>query len=97
MYRQLITIIIALVAMTAWAQSQREVTISGNVEDGFLKIPLSHAKVSVCRADSSVLVDSAAIFTAYNRDQKPLFAKYTTKVTTDAKELLVHAQLQFRG
>ena len=94
MYRQLITIIIALVAMTAWAQSQREVTISGNVEDGFLKIPLSHAKVSVCRADSSVLVDSAAIFTAYNRDLKPLFAKYTTKVTTDAKVLLVHARLK---
>ena len=92
MKRNIITIIIALVATSAWAQ--REVTITGDVKDGFLKIPLSHAKVSVCRADSIVLVDSAAIFTAYNRDLKPLFAKYTTKVTTDAKVLLVHAQLK---
>ena len=92
MKRQIITIIIALTATSAWAQ--REVTITGDVKDGFLKTPLSHAKVSICRADSSVLVDSAAMFTAYNRDLKPLFAKYTTKVTTDAKELLVHARLK---
>lgn len=95
--RQIITIIIALVAMTAWAQTQREIELSGNVEDGFLKIPLSHAKVSICKADSSVQVDSAAMFTAYNRDLKPLFAKYTAKVTTDAKVLLVHAQLKGYG
>ncbi len=95
MKRHILTIIIALVAVcSTWAQTQREIELSGSVEDGFLKIPLSHAKVSICRADSSVLVDSAAIFTAYNRDLKPLFAKYTTKVTTDAKELLVHAKLK---
>ena len=95
MKRNIITIILALAAVcSTWAQTQREIELSGSVEDGFLKIPLSHAKVSICRADSSVLVDSAAIFTAYNRDLKPLFAKYTTKVTTDAKELLVHAQLK---
>ena len=95
MKRQIITTIIALVAVcSTWAQTQREIELSGNVEDGFLKIPLSHAKVSICKADSSVLVDSAAMFTAYNRDLKPLFAKYTAKVTTDAKELLVHARLK---
>ena len=92
--KNIITLILALVALTAGAQTQREIELSGNVEDGFLKIPLSHAKVSICRADSSVLVDSAAMFTAYNRDLKPLFAKYTAKVTTDAKVLLVHAQLK---
>ena len=92
--KNIITLILALVALTAGAQTQREIELSGNVEDGFLKIPLSHAKVSICKADSSVLVDSAAIFTAYNRDLKPLFAKYTAKVTTDAKVLLVHAQLK---
>ena len=92
--KNIITIILALAALTAGAQTQKEITLSGNVEDGFLKIPLSHAKVSICRADSSVLVDSAAMFTAYNRDLKPLFAQYTAKVTTDAKVLLVHAQLK---
>ena len=92
--KNIITLILALAALTAGAQTQREIELSGNVEDGFLKIPLSHAKVSICKADSSVLVDSAAIFTAYNRDLKPLFAKYTAKVTTEAKVLLVHAQLK---
>ena len=93
MKRQIITTIIAIAAVcSSWAQ--REVNIMGDVKDGFLKIPLSHAKVSICRADSSVLVDSAAMFTAYNRDLKPLFAQYTAKVTTDAKELLVRACLK---
>jgi len=93
---KLITFIFSFIVfvLSAGAQQQREIELSGNVEDGFLKIPLSHAKVSICKADSSVLVDSAAIFTAYNRDLKPLFAKYTAKVTTDAKVLLVHAQLK---
>ena len=92
--KNIITIILALVALTAGAQTQREIELSGDVKDGFLKTPLTDAKVAICRADSSVLVDSAAMFTAYNRDLKPLFAKYTAKVTTDAKVLLVHAQLK---
>ena len=92
MKRHIITIIIALAAVSAWAQ--REVTITGDVKDGFLKTPLTDAKVTICRADSSVLVDSAAMFTAYNRDLRPLFTKYSAKVTTDAKVLLMHAQLK---
>ncbi len=92
MSKRIITIILALATLYSGAQAQKEITISGKVEDGFLKIPLSHARVSVCRADSSVLVDSAAMFTAYNRDLKPLFTQYTAKVTTDAKTLFIHAR-----
>ena len=73
---------------------EKEIEISGNVEDGFLEMPLPHAKVSICRTDSSVIVDSAAMFTAYNPDLRPLLTKYTVKVTTDANELLVHARLK---
>ena len=73
---------------------EKEIEISGNVEDGFLEMPLPHAKVSICRADSSVIVDSAAMFTAYNHDMRPLFSKYSVKVKTDADELLVHARLK---
>ncbi len=73
---------------------EKEIEISGNVEDGFLEMPLPHAKVSICRADSTVIVDSAAMFTAYNSDLRPLFAKYSAKLTTDANELLVHARLK---
>ena len=95
MKRHFITIIIALAAVcSTWAQQQREITITGDVKDGFLKTPLTDAHVSICRADSSVLVDSAAMFTAYNRDLRPLFTKYSAKVTTDAKVLLMHAQLK---
>ena len=95
MKRNIITIIIALAAVCSmWAQQERVVTITGDVKDGFLKTPLTDAKVTICRADSSVLVDSAAMFTAYNRDLRPLFTKYSAKVTTDAKVLLMHAQLK---
>ena len=72
--------------------SVEKVSISGDVKDGFLKIPLSHAKVSICKADSSVLVDSAAMMTAY-KSGRPYIALYSAKVTTESKMLLVHAQL----
>ena len=52
--RNIITLILTLVALTAGAQTQREITITGDVKDGFLKIPLSHAKVSICKSDSSI-------------------------------------------
>ena len=55
MKRQIITIIIALTATSAWAQ--REVTITGDVKDGFLKTPLTDAHVSICKADSRVLAN----------------------------------------
>ena len=91
MKRQIITIIIALIAMSAWAQ--REVTITGDVKDGFLKTPLTDAHVSICRADSSVLVDSLKM-TIYVRNDKPFLAVYSAKVKTDANTVLVHAWLQ---
>ncbi|MCR4957486.1 MAG: hypothetical protein K6B13_02615, partial [Prevotella sp.] len=57
--KNIITLILALAAtLTAGAQTQREITITGDVKDGFLKTPLTDAKVAICRADSSVLADS---------------------------------------
>ena len=88
MKRQIITTIIALVALTAWAQ--REVNIMGDVKDGFMKTPLTDAHVSICRADSSVLVDSLKM-TIYMRSDKPFLAVYSAKVKTDANTVLVHA------
>lgn len=87
MKRHFITIIIALIATSAWAQ--REVTITGDVKDGFLKTPLTDAKVAICRADSSVL-DTAKI-TIYKSGDQPLYAVYSSKVKTDANAVLVHA------
>ena len=90
MKRQLITIIIALAATSAWAQ--REVTITGDVKDGFLKTPLTDAKVTICRADSTVL--DTAKRTIYKSGDQPLCAVYSSKVKTDANAVLVHAWLQ---
>ena len=91
MKRQIITIIIAIAAVcSSWAQ--REVTITGDVKDGFLKTPLTDAKVTICRADSSVL-DSTRM-TIYMRSDKPFLAVYSAKVTTDANAVLVHASLK---
>lgn len=88
--RQIIIIIIALTAMTAWAQ--REVTVTGDVKDGFLKTPLTDAKVTICRADSTVL--DTAKMTIYKRSDQPLYAVFSSKVKTDANAVLVHAWLQ---
>ena len=91
MKRQIITIIIALAAVcSTWAQ--REVNIMGDVKDGFLKTPLTDAKVTICRADSSVL--DTAKMTIYKRSDQPLYAVFSSKVTTDANAVLVHAWLQ---
>lgn len=75
------------------AQQQREIAISGDVKDGFLKTPLIGVHVSICKADSSVLVDSTNMSFIY-QDDKPLYAVYSAKVTTNASKLLVHAQLK---
>ena len=90
MKRQIITIILALAATSAWAQ--REVTITGDVKDGFLKTPLTDAKVTICRADSTVL--DTAKMTIYKRSDQPLYAVFSSKVKTDANAVLVHAWLQ---
>ena len=82
--------LITITAMTA--QAQREVTITGDVKDGFLKTPLTDAKVTICRADSTVL--DTAKMTIYKRSDQPLYAVFSSKVKTDANAVLVHAWLQ---
>ena len=91
MKRHFITIIIAIAAVcSSWAQ--REVNITGDVKDGFLKTPLTDAKVTICRADSTVR--DTAKMTIYKRSDQPLYAVYSSKVKTDANAVLVHAWLQ---
>ncbi len=75
------------------AQPHREIDISVDVKDGFLKTPLPDVHVSICRADSSVLVDSAKT-SLIRLDDRLLYAVYSAKVTTSANRLLVHAQLK---
>ena len=62
--RQIITIILALAALTASAQG----LVFGTVQDAFLKTPITDAKVSLLlAADSTVVIDSIPI-TVKRRD-----------------------------
>ena len=88
--RDILFMLITITAMTALAQNQCEIAITGDVKDGFMKTPLTDAHVSICRADSSVLVDSLKM-TIYMRSDKPFLAVYSAKVKTDANTVLVHA------
>ena len=93
MKRNIITIIIAFAAVcSTWAQTQREISITGDVKDGFLKTPLTKAKVTICRADSSLL--DTTVMSIYIRNDRPFMAVYFAKVKTDANAVLVHAQLK---
>ena len=83
---------ISIAVLCGYAQ-QREIKISGDVADGFLKIPLPEAKVSICAPDSSVIVDSVFISTVIFKD-RPLYALYSAQVKTTSNTLLVHAQLR---
>ena len=96
MRRLAFTFFIMLLASWAWAQ-QREITLSGYVEDGFLKTPLLHAQVSVCRTDSTVLVDSATVMPFgefVNGELKLKSTKFTAMVRTSDKALLWHVQMK---
>ena len=74
MKRHFITIIIAIAAVcSSWAQ--REVNITGDVKDGFLKTPLTDAKVTICRADSTVR--DTAKMTIYKRSDQPMYAVFS--------------------
>ena len=56
--RHIITIILALAALTAQAQS----LVFGRVQDAFLKTPITDAKVSLLlAADSTVVINSIPI------------------------------------
>lgn len=81
-----------LSAIALWSQSQRSITITGDVKDGFLKTPLVDAKVSICNTDSCVLADTCKMTIIY-QNSKPIHAVYSAKVMTESKELLVHAWL----
>ncbi|MBQ0018897.1 MAG: hypothetical protein KBT39_00030, partial [Bacteroidales bacterium] len=96
MKRIILIAILCLQFAGTWAQ-QREITLSGYVEDAFLKTPLLHAQVSVCRTDSTVLVDSATVMPFgefVNGELKLKSTKFTAMVLTSDKTLLWHVQMK---
>ena len=72
----------------------KTVNLTGAVEDGFLERPLPHAKVSILRADSSVVVDSAQIVVFFKGDMTPFRAQFNADVSAAEKEYLVRSSME---
>ena len=72
----------------------KTVNLAGAVEDGFLERPLPHAKVSILRTDSSVVVDSAQIVVFYKGDMNPFRAQFNADVSAAEKEYLVRSSME---
>ena len=71
----------------------RIIHFAGEVKDGFLEIPLPKAKVSILRADSTVVVDSADMVPFYNRERRIVRSLFGASVKVTEKNYLVRAQL----
>ena len=74
-------------------QRLQTIVLGGKVEDGFLKMPLPEAHVSILSADSTVIVDSAQMTRFIGRGERIVMAHYAAEVSGLAKEYLVRAQL----
>ena len=74
-------------------QRLQTIVLGGKVEDGFLKMPLPEAHVSILSADSTVIVDSAQMTPFIGRGERIVMAHYAAEVSGLAKEYLVRAQL----
>ena len=74
--------------------TDKTVHLSGCVEDGFLKMPLPKAKVSILRADSSVVVDSAKIVVSYRGNMQMVRAQFGAEVSAAEREYLVRASME---
>ena len=74
-------------------QRLQTIVLGGYVEDGFLKMPLPEARISVLAADSTVVVDSAQMTRFYGRNMRLVGAHYAAEVSGLPREYLVRAQL----
>ena len=69
------------------------VLLSGKVEDGFLKMPLADACISILTTDSAMVADSVKIIRFINGRGELSMAHYGAKVSGRHAEYLVRAQL----
>ena len=77
--------------------TNRTIHLSGEVLDEFLKIPLPKAKISVLRADSSVVVDSADMVNFYRSNMQLVKVVFGAEVKATEKTFWVRAQLEGYG
>ncbi|MCR5780969.1 MAG: hypothetical protein K6G70_10570, partial [Bacteroidaceae bacterium] len=74
--------------------TEKKVHLSGEVKDGFLQIPLPHARVSVFNADTTLVADSLNLVTFYKGNMQPYMAVFGADVSAAQREYLVRAQME---
>lgn len=72
----------------------KKVHLSGEVKDGFLDMPLPHARISVFKADSTMVADSLRMVVFYRGDMRIDKAVFGTDVSAAEREYLVRAQME---
>lgn len=71
----------------------KTLNLSGSVEDGFLEMALPKVKVSVLKADSSIVVDSAQINILYSPGKRTSVSIFGAEVSASEREYIIRAQL----
>ena len=73
--------------------SGKKIHLSGEVRDGFLDMPLPHARISVFKADSTLVADSLQMVVFYRGDMRIDKAVFNLDVSAAEREYLVRAQM----
>lgn len=71
----------------------KKIHLSGEVKDGFLDMPLPHARISVFKADSTMVADSLRMVVFYRGDMRIDKAVFSIDVSAAEREYLVRAQM----
>ena len=73
--------------------SDKKIHLSGEVRDGFLDMPLPHARISVFKADSTMVADSLRMVVFYRGDMRIDKAVFNLDVSAAEREYLVRGQM----
>ena len=86
--QRILYVIVCLLTMQVQAQT---LDIAVDIEDEFLKVPLTGVKVSVLNLDSTVVVDAAKSFSVKNLDGRLIQENYMATVKAVKKDYLIRA------
>ena len=91
MKRQIITIIIALIATSAWAQETNNVTLQGSIQDSFLERGLFDCTVTLMRADSTAVECQPKVYEIGN-DEMHISTVFYIDVPRRAADYIIRVQ-----
>ena len=92
--QKILYVIVCLLTMQVQAQT---LDIAVDIEDEFLKVPLTGVKVSVLNLDSTVVVDAAKSFSVKNLDGRLIQENYMATVKAVKKDYLIRVTKEGYG